>query len=167
MVSRGGIMLMSLTPRGDGSIDPQEIEIMKGIGTWLNTNGEAIYGTRKWKVSSEGTAEMLKYVERKKNYRWTFRELGAADVRFTRSKNNTKLFAIVLGNPESGTYTIKCLNKEEKIATGGISKISLVSTNEVVHWKQTKKGLTIEFPLQGINDIANAFRIEINGRLVY
>ena len=116
MVSRGGIMLMSLTPRGDGSIDPQEIEIMKGIGTWLNTNGEAIYGTRKWKVSSEGTAEMLKYVKRKKTYRWTFRELGAADVRFTRSKNNTKLFAIVLGNPESGTYTIKCLNKEEKIA---------------------------------------------------
>jgi hypothetical protein len=77
------------------------------------------------------------------------------------------LFAIVLGNPEMGTYTIKCLNKDEKIATGGISKISLVSTNEVVHWKQTKKGLTIEFPLQGINDIANAFRIEINGRLVY
>lgn len=167
MVSRGGIMLMSLTPRGDGSIDPQEIEIMKGIGTWLNTNGEAIYGTRKWKISSEGTAEMLKYVERKKTYRWTFRELGAADVRFTRSKDNTKLFAIVLGNPESGTYTIKCLNKDEKIATGGISKISLVSTNEVVHWKQTKEGLTIEFPLQGINDIANAFRIEIEGRLVY
>ena len=73
------------------------------------------------------------------------------------------MFAIVLGNPESGTYTIKCLNKEEKIATSGISKISLVSTNEVVHWKQTKKGLTIEFPLQGINDIANAFRIEIKG----
>ena len=56
MVSRGGIMLMSLTPRGDGSIDPQEIEIMKGIGTWLNTNGEAIYGTRKWKVSSVSKA---------------------------------------------------------------------------------------------------------------
>jgi hypothetical protein len=93
--------------------------------------------------------------------------LRAADVRFTRSKDNTKLFAIVLGNPESGTYTIKCLNKDEKIATGGISKISLVSTNEVVHWKQTKEGLTIEFPLQGINDIANAFRIEIDGRLVY
>ena len=84
-----------------------------------------------------------------------------------RSKDNTKLFAIVLGNPESGTYTIKSLNKDEKIATGGISKISLVSTNEVVHWEQTKDGLTIEFPLQGINDIANAFRIEIDGRLVY
>ena len=59
-------MLMSLTPRGDGSIDPQEIEIMKGIGTWLNTNGEAIYGTRKWKVSQKVPPKCLNMLNVKK-----------------------------------------------------------------------------------------------------
>ena len=166
-VSRGGIMLMSLTPRGDGSIDPQEIEIMKGIGNWLKLNGEAIYATRKWKIPAEGPTNMHKYVKRKKGYRWNFRELGAKDVRFTRSKDNRKLYATVLGNPESGTYTIKCLAKGKKMATGKISRISLVASNETVQWNQTEDGLTIQFPSEGISDIANSFRIEIDGELLY
>ena len=59
MVSRGGIMLMSLTPRGDGSVDPQAVEIMKGMGAWLKLNGESIYATRRWKIAAEGPTEMI------------------------------------------------------------------------------------------------------------
>ena len=167
MVSRGGIMLMSLTPRGDGSIDPQAVEIMKGMGAWLKLNGEAIYATRKWKIPAEGPSKMLKYNKRKKELRWSFREIGDKDIRFTRNKTNTKLYAIVLGNPESGDYQVKCLAKGEKIATGKISKISLVATDEEVKWEQTADGLTIKFPENGVSEIANAFRIEVEGRLLY
>ena len=167
MVSRGGIMLMSLTPRGDGSIDPQAVEIMKGMGAWLKLNGEAIYATRKWKIPAEGPSKMLKYNKRKKVLRWSFREIGVKDIRFTRNKANTKLYAIVLGNPESHDYQIKCLAKGEKIATGKISKISLVATDEEVKWGQTADGLTIKFPENGVSEIANAFRIEVEGRLLY
>ena len=167
MVSRGGIMLMSLTPRGDGSIDPQAVEIMKGMGAWLKLNGEAIYATRKWKIPAEGPSKMLKYNKRKKVLRWSFREIGVKDIRFTRNKANTKLYAIVLGNPESHDYQIKCLAKGEKIATGKISKISLVATGEEVKWGQTADGLTIKFPENGVSEIANAFRIEVEGRLLY
>jgi len=167
MVSRGGIMLLSLTPRGDGSIDPQSVEIMKGMGAWLKLNGEAIYATRKWRIPAEGPTNMLKYSKRKKEPRWSFREIGAKDVRFTRSKDNTKLYATVLGVPESGTYTIKALAKNKKIATGKIKKISLLATNEIVKWKQTTEGLIIIFPKKGVSSIANSFRIEVAGKLVY
>ena len=40
VVSRGGIFLLSLTPKGDGSIPPEEREIMKNIGGWMKLNGE-------------------------------------------------------------------------------------------------------------------------------
>ncbi len=172
MVSRGGIMLMSLTPRGDGSIDPQSVEIMKGMGAWLDANGEAIYATRKWKIAAEGPTNMMRIKKggNKKGevaYRWDFRKIDAKDIRFTRSKDNTKLYATVLGNPESGTYKVKCLAKGEKIATKGISKITHIATNTEVKWERTEDGLTIQFPKEGVSDIANAFRIEVGGKLVY
>ncbi len=54
VVSRGGIFLLSLTPKGDGSIPPEEQKIMRGIGRRMKVNGEAIYGTRPWKIHAEG-----------------------------------------------------------------------------------------------------------------
>ena len=163
---------MSLTPRGDGSIDPQSVEIMKGMGEWLDANGEAIYATRRWKISAEGPTNMLRLKKGgnkkgEKVYRWDFRKIGAKDVRFTRSKDNTKLYATVLGNPESGSYKVKCLAKGEKIATKGISKITHIASNTEVQWERTEEGLTIQFPKEGVSDIANAFRIEVGGKLIY
>lgn len=45
--SRGGNLLMNIGPRGDGTFDPRDLAILKGIGRWMETNGESIYGTQK------------------------------------------------------------------------------------------------------------------------
>jgi alpha-L-fucosidase len=166
-------MLMSLTPRGDGSIDPQSIEIMKGMGAWLKLNGEAIYATRTWHTSAEGPTKMIIFKKGKakkgnSGFRWDFRRVVAEDIRFTRSKDNKTLYATALGKPESGTSIIKCLAKGEKIASKPISKITLIATGEEVKWNQTKEGLTITYPRTGISEIANSFKIEFGkGQLVY
>lgn len=172
MVSRGGIMLMSLTPRGDGSIDPQSVEIMKGMGAWLDINGEAIYATRKWHTPAEGPTEMIIFKKGKakkgsNGYRWDFRRTTAEDIRYTRSKDNTKLYATVLGIPDGNKMTLTSLAKGKKIATGGINKIELIATNKEVKWEQTEEGLTIFLPESNLNEIANSFRISVEGTLVY
>jgi alpha-L-fucosidase len=43
--ARGGNILLNIGPMGDGQIDGKDQEILKGIGGWLSTNGESIYGT--------------------------------------------------------------------------------------------------------------------------
>ncbi len=45
--SRGGNLLMNIGPKGDGSFDSKDSQILDGIGQWLNKNGEAIYGTQR------------------------------------------------------------------------------------------------------------------------
>ena len=45
VVSHGGNFLLNIGPRGDGSVVEFESEVLKEIGDWLKTNGEAIYGT--------------------------------------------------------------------------------------------------------------------------
>lgn len=45
IASKGGNYLLNIGPKGDGSIPPDTVSIMKGIGSWMKVNSEAIYGT--------------------------------------------------------------------------------------------------------------------------
>jgi alpha-L-fucosidase len=45
VVSRGGNYILNIGPEGDGSVVPFEADVLRGIGEWMHTNGEAIYGT--------------------------------------------------------------------------------------------------------------------------
>jgi alpha-L-fucosidase len=45
IVSKGGNYLLNIGPKGDGSIPQECIDSMRAIGQWMDTNGEAIYGT--------------------------------------------------------------------------------------------------------------------------
>ena len=43
-VSKGGNMLLNIGPMGTGELDPVDVKILHGIGEWMKTNGESIYG---------------------------------------------------------------------------------------------------------------------------
>lgn len=48
--SRGANLLMNLGPKGDGTFDQKDRNILDSIGTWLHKNGTAIYGTDRGKL---------------------------------------------------------------------------------------------------------------------
>jgi alpha-L-fucosidase len=160
LVSRGGIFLLSLTPKGDGSIPKEEQEIMRGIGRWLRTNGEAIYGTRRWKVVGEGPAVMMKYNETKKRMDWNYRqEFCAQDIRFTR--DGDRLYAIALNWPERGRVSIKSLKKGSDLYPGTIASVVLLGSSAPVGWKRTAQALEITFPKD--KPCAHAYALRIEG----
>ena len=43
-VSRGGNLLMNIGPKGDGSFDTKDVNILQGIGKWIDQNHESIEG---------------------------------------------------------------------------------------------------------------------------
>jgi len=45
VVAKGGNMLLGVGPQPDGLLPPDALPILTEIGDWLDTNGEAIYGT--------------------------------------------------------------------------------------------------------------------------
>jgi alpha-L-fucosidase len=48
IVSKNGNLLLNVGPRADGSLHPQQVDALEGMGAWLKANGESIYGTRPW-----------------------------------------------------------------------------------------------------------------------
>jgi alpha-L-fucosidase len=53
-VSKGGNLLLNLSPKADGTIPAEQQQILAEIGRWLDTNGDAIYESRPWNKFGEG-----------------------------------------------------------------------------------------------------------------
>jgi alpha-L-fucosidase len=52
-VARGGGMILNVGPAADGQIPLLQQERLRQLGSWLERNGEAIYGAGPWKLTGE------------------------------------------------------------------------------------------------------------------
>lgn len=50
---KAGNLLMNIGPTADGMIRPIFEERLRALGSWLQVNGEAIFGTRPWIVQND------------------------------------------------------------------------------------------------------------------
>ena len=55
-ISKGGNLCLNISPRADGSIPDDQQAVLRAVGAWLRTNGEAVYGSRTWTVPGEDDA---------------------------------------------------------------------------------------------------------------
>ena len=52
-VARNGNILINVGPAADGTISPMFVDRLLSLGSWLQVNGQAIYGSRYWKVCDQ------------------------------------------------------------------------------------------------------------------
>ena len=132
VISRNGNFLVNIGPKADGRIPEPQVERLRAMGDWLAINGEAIYGSRYWKVSGQ------------KNEHLAFTTKGKT------------LYAIKLAEPEA-PFTI-----EATAGWGAdtVQSVKLLGSGADVGWKMTPAGLQITPPTNlGTSRYAWSFEI--------
>ncbi|TLX76430.1 alpha-L-fucosidase [Labilibacter sediminis] len=158
LVSKNGCLLLNVPPDPQGNLTPATVRILKEFGTWLQLNGEAIYETRPWVVAEEGDGEIQGRVHIKS-------KMTSSDIRFTRSKDSSILYAITLDWPESGELLIKTLAKD-KIDISHVEDIQLLGGKEKLNWEQTPEGLQITLGTQQpANNWAHSLKIRFKNKI--
>jgi len=119
IVSKNGNLLLNVGPKADGTIPELQAERLRGLGEWLATNGEAIFGTRPW-VEAEGkTQEQI-------------------EVRFTEKKGT--VYATLLSRPTSDFVVIENILLEEG------SEVKLLGHEKLLDWEQQGHRLRVRWP---------------------
>lgn len=156
IVSKNGNLLLNISPRANGSIPNEQRHSLIGMGEWLRINGEAIYGTRPFKIYGEGPKRMVSsghFIQMDGAY-------NAENLRFTTKGNS--LFVIQMGWLGSfKPFIVSSLNKDV-MSNVVIEEVSVLGSDEQIQWEHTDEGLKIRTPFSAPNKSAIVFEIKMN-----
>jgi alpha-L-fucosidase len=148
IVSKNGNLLLNIGPLPDGTISKDQQDVLLEIGRWLKVNGEAIYGTRPWIKSGEGSGKSTSgaFSDNIES------EYTAQDIRFTTKED--VLYAISLG------WTSKDIIVQSVDQSLKVDHVSMLGSDEDIKWSQIKAGLKVSFPKSKPSEYAHALKIE-------
>jgi alpha-L-fucosidase len=151
VVSSGGNYLLNIGPKADGTVIPFEKQVLKGIGEWLEKNGESIYETKELPFSMQ---------------EWGFitSKLG-------------KLYLHIVNYPENNKLTIQGLkidiNKVYPIADPALSLNSKITNNmcEIELSEKTVRDkyitvIVLEYKGELLYTPANSIELDENGEFI-
>jgi alpha-L-fucosidase len=119
VVSKNGNLLIGVGPRPDGTIPDTQQAPLRGLGSWLAENGEAVYGSRPWVINETTTTD-------------------GTPVRFTLSGDG--VYALVMGMPHGRTLTVRALDATR------VRRVRLVGTDELLDFTLDTGALVVTLP---------------------
>lgn len=141
VVSKNGNLLLNIPMRGDGSIDEKEERIVEEIAAWMERFGEAIYGTRPWRIHAEGPTKPRGGMFAEGGPKSPF---TARDIRYVRK--GADVHALLLGWPDDGIARLGLWSKGNPIGRGEIARVTAPGSDAPLPFSRTDAALEVRLP---------------------
>ena len=164
-ISKNGNLLLNISPKADGTIPQEQKDILLAMGAWLKKYGDAVYGTRAWEKYGEGPTKMGSGY----GIMGAPVEGTAKDVRYTRSKDYTTLYAILLGWEKDQIEVILTSLSSDRIDLKNLKSVELINDEAGKYlplvFKQDKKGLIVSLPERSFEEMAYVLKLNFDGKI--
>lgn len=145
VTAKGGNLLFNLGPRADGTFPPGAAGHLVPVGTWLASNGAAIYGARPWTTFGEGGADTpageVPTAATADTVRDEISRSEEPDLRFTVGADGA--LYVIARNWSDPTVLARSLGRAR---APRVKAVSLLGSEEPVPWQQAEEALAITFP---------------------
>jgi alpha-L-fucosidase len=129
-VANWGNLLLNVGPRADGTINDVQVNLLKGLGRWLEVNGEGIYGTRVWKVQRGMTADGI-------------------DVRYTTKNDGDEVYAFLLSRP-GRSVSLPAADLPPAFRRG--DQVRILGHHGRVPWRHEGDRVVLDVPARALSD---------------
>ena len=160
VVSKGGNLLLDIGPDGRGNIPLIMQERLLQTGAWLETNGEAIYGTRKWRRPSQWSEEGRRDYKPDEDYVGSNYILkltidpepgfGVKEVFFTEKSTEQGVFLYAISPRWPGSSLIL-----RGVTAPAGADVVLLANGESLVWRQQGEDLLVELPDFGPDEFSS------------
>ena len=164
-ISKNGDMLLNISPEADGTIPQAQKDILLAMGAWLKKYGEAVYATRAWEKYGEGPTKMGS----------GYGVMGAPlegtekDVRYTRSKDFTTLYAMLLGWEKGQKEVILKSLSSNRIDLKNLKSVELINGGSGKYlpltFAQDTEGLVVGLPEHSFIEMAYVLKLNFDGKI--
>ena len=159
IVSKNGNLLLNVVQTPEGDLEPDVLQILDGIATWIAIHGEGIYGTRPWKVYGEGPATQVEEKGRHGGHKDVpSRPFTPEDFRFTASRDGNTVYAFCLAVPER-EFRVVSLGTDAKLAEREIASVEILGCPDKVTWNREAGALVVSKPAQVPNPEAVGLKV--------
>lgn len=153
IVSKGGNYLLDVGPTDKGEFPQEAQDILRRVGTWLKSNGEAIYGAGPTPFGAEFGAPVDTYVEDGRKVQIS----SSSDWRCTTKPG--KLYIHIFNRPANGKQLVPM--------STGITKAVILGdpTARPLDLRQTDEGWEITLP-ETLDPLATVLALDITGSVL-
>lgn len=152
ILSKGGNYMLNIGPRGDGTVPKESVRILKEVGAWLRKNGEAVYGTGRWKFSHEGPAAIsMKGTNDREDKKFTA-HFSTRDFWFTAKGDQVYAFSLAGLLPEFYEIT--------SLAGARVTRVTHLGSGKECDFSQTDSSLILSTKGLESEELGHVFRFD-------